>query len=726
MRGCLLLLLFFFLLPSAALGQGVDLYQGIELQDITGADQITHAFPDYLGPKQWRVIPASYTGTCGRGTRIDTVFAIGDFVVTREHPGIVCDPPMRDFNAMTDMSVWNSGSFWQSGGWGEIYFYDTWQEFPVTEYICDGAPDQPGPDSTAFAEYVGSYSCTDNIDEYEPDRTSPYDSFQQMDAAQDLCFDDLYDRYDSGHTPAFPWSATWTTDVPAGWFQAEDASSDPTQFMDWCVQGGTRPMTPSPFPDGGSRSEFRNDLSAIWQYADQHAGTFSYDTDNVSGRAVYGDPVAYWEVDDTEFAIKKCERLLDEIRDDRQRVFEYLCNENPYSHFAGCKDRREVCTGDTNDQYVTGIGSCCTEKYKEWHFFRDRRFMVPCRPIGAFRWYDSGRFSAAHWVDESYDNTTSFRDGWGDAVFRDDNRGFVGSGGLLNAIGLGGKDMEVRTVDPSRQIGSYFYLDIKSGTVGLKSFPQPSNVQTEVRLPGDYNDGRRQHYITGTYDCNRLGYNCSGDQISPQRDGVEGWVQNLYFCEETFTRPELDAISRLWGTIPDVVDHVNHDLQIDCDDYAETFGYDTTYMESCASPPPPPPSSPPRPPSPPLPPLPSPPQLLPDDPRPEAVVETRSLTFSSPTMSHLQRRSDALDPASVPADHIFWYSLSLRSVDADGTYGTCESFQPWTGPYSSYSLAQSECDRFSSTSLYCGCIIDHTPPSEPPPNADIRNHGLLR
>ena len=294
--------------------------------------------------------------------------------------------------------------------------------------------------------------------------------------------------------------------------------------------------------------------------------------------------------------------------------------------------------------------------------------------------------------------------------------------------------MEVRTVDPSRQIGSYFYLDIKSGTVGLKSFPEPSNVQTEVRLPGDYNDGRRQHYITGTYDCNRLGYNCSGDQISPQRDGVEGWVQNLYFCEETFTRPELDAISRLWGTIPDVVDHVNHDVDIDCDDYAETFGYDTTYMESCASPPPPPPPPPPSPP-----PLPLPPQCDAQDPdnrnclvelpnvrRSVADAESSGLTFSSPTMSHLQRRSDSLDPASVPADHIFWYSLSLRSVDADGAYGTCESFQPWTGPYLSHSLAQSECDRFSSTSLYCGCIIDHTPPSEPPPNADIRNRGLLR
>jgi len=717
MRCLLLLLLVCLLFTAPAVGQGVDLYQGIRLQDITGADQVTHTFPEYLGPAQWRVIPSSYTGSCFRGTRIDTILTIGDLAITNESPGIVCDPPMDDFNSMEDMSVWTSGSFWQDGGWGEIYFYDTWQEFRVTEYICDGAPDQLGPDSTAFPEFVGTYTCTDNIEEYEPWRTSPYNSFQQMDAAQDRCFDDLYQQYDSGHAPPFPWSLTWTSEVPAGWFRAEDASADSTQFMDWCVQGGTRPMTPIPFPDGGMRSEFRNDLSAIWQYTGENAGQFSYD---VEGRPVYGDPVAYWEVDDTEYATKKCERLLDQIRDDRERVFEYLCTDNAYSHFSGCKAQREVCTGDTDDQYVTGIGSCCTEKYKEWHFFPDRRYMIPCRPIGAFRWYDSGSLSSAKWVDESYENTSTFRDGWGDAVFRDDNRGFVGSGGLLNAIGTGGKDMEVRTVHPSVQIGSYFYLDIKSGTVGLKSFAEPSNVQTEVRLPGSYNDGRKQHYITGTYDCNWLGYNCSGDEISPQRDGVEGWVQNLYFCEETFSRVELDAISRLWGTIPSVVEQVNYDMQIDCEDYAETYEYDTTYMESCATPSPP---SPPPPPPPPPPPNPCDTQ---DPDNRDCELEPVVGPTYTPSMTDLQRRSDAIDLSAVPSGDIFWYSLSLRSVNSDGSYGMCEAYQPWTGPYSSHSLAQSECDRFSSTSLYCGCIIDHTPPSEPPPNADVRNRGLLR
>jgi len=719
------------LLSAPSLAQEVSLYEGITLQDITGADVVQYEHPDWLGPAQWVVIPASYSGSCFRGQRVNDTF-LGFLDI--EYPGIECNPEIQDLEAMEDMSRWNGGSSWQDGGWGEIYFYNTWQEFPVSKYICDGAPDTPEPDSTVLPTYVGTHICTDNIEEYEPWRTSPYDSFPEMDAAQNKCFADLYATYDSGHSPPWPWSSTWTQSVPAGWFRGQDASLDSTLFMDWCVHGGVKPLSPTPFPEG-SRA-YKNESRTYWNYVDSNAGEITYAKES---QLKYGDPVAWWEVDDELFAIEKCERVYEQIKDERKRAFQVLCDDEAYGHFAGCKAERERCMGDTDDHIVTGIGTCCTERYKEYHFFPDRRYMIPCKPIGAFRWYDSGSLSSAKWVDEHYDNTGIGNDGWGDRVNRADNRGFVGSGGLMNAIGAGGKDMEVYTMNPGDKIGSYFYFDISSGTVGFKSFEEAKNRQNEVRLPGDYNDGRKQHYIRGTWDCNMLGYNCSGDLISYQREGVEGWVRNLYFCEETFTREQLDAINMRWGTIPDVVKQVNHELKIDCDDYAATYGYDTQYMEECAESPPDDEEDP-DPIDLPLPilPCPNPEEYV--DPDGNQVVrcpadgpgnvtrDAHTAIFGvSPAASiaSLERQAQTVDPSSAPASSLWWFSASYRSVHSDGSYGQCGPYEPWTGPFPSHAEAQSECDRLSSSSLQCGCIVNHFPPDASPSDSEIVNPGLL-
>jgi len=850
------LLILLFLLPLPVHGQFTDLGGDVELRWFTDADRVKKGGdPPYYGPYNWAVIPKSYTGSCEPGMRGDEA-------------GIECTPslPQNDWDAMEDFSNWEDCSWEDDGMCGEIYFYRTWQEYPVSKFLCDKVEDDTSrtQEVRAVDTYDGPIeACTDNINAYEPNRTSgPYESFGEMRAAQKRCWNDFYDRYDSGHSPPWPWRATWAERVPKGWGRGADATADSTKFMDWCTQGGPMPFDKKPFPGGDD--EMENDLVEIWEEAESRAGTITYD--NSKARDKYGDPVAWWETDDGKFAIEKCNRIYKELLNERERAFTQLCETEPYSHWDGCKEAREFCTGDSDDEKVTGVGTCCTEKYPEYHYFKERRFEIPCKPFDAFRWYDPGRLDKGKWMDDQYDKTSSKNPGWNSAVYRDDNRGFVGSGGVLNAISAGGKPMEVRSKGP--KIGSYFFFDIQSGTVGLKSFKNARQSQSEVKLPGSYADDDEAKYYVGTYDCNWLGLNCGGDLISDQRDGVEGWVKNLYFCEETFTREQLDAINREWGTLPDELIAINDELGITCQDYEERYNYNTQYMENCSDTVPtgrikgrvylewpdgvvnaidgatvtvdangeqidrttteaggryetrplaveshsitanigalpyryefpqhlygaspktvtvtpvdgtvqtvditisvfqtrrdpcferdpggrddePEEGTPVR---------------CPEDENTGFAASSGPITNSSPTggtagtMGNAFSKSGAPsvptqsvsvpspnqgpsgsetnlgslgfnpeneDLSSVPHDHVWWVSMSLREVEPDGALGSCGIYDSWEGPYRSYNSAMNECDRLEGSSVLCGCVTDHTPATHPPGDAEISNPGLL-
>lgn len=536
------------------------------------------------GPPQY----SGFQGSCSLGTR-------GRY---RQRAGIDCDPRLIDRDGMRKMDqVWKDCTWDEGAGCGYVHLMWTWQEIPVKDHLCNKIPDDPDSTQTDRATYKGSFdgkitACTDNTKRYEPGRTSdPYQTFSQMRDAQDQCWSRLYERYDDGHSPAYPYSATWTETVPEGWARGEDPAAKKENFMEWCMHGG-RPVA-EPRPVEGDGREMETELHEIWNRTSQRAGEWSYQRSEA--RKKYGEAVAYWEVSDTAWARHKCGQLHDELIRERQRAFNSLCEKQPYSHWEGCEKAREFCqTSDDNVEKLSGIGACCSDKYPEYHFFQERKFEIPCEPIGAFRWSEEsidatlGLFDRRYWVNEAGENTAENTYGFRDNVARLDNRGFVGSGGFLNAINLGGKEMEVSLNYETYQdssasapdgIGSYWFIDLKSGTIGFKTFGESKRVQREVRFPGSYKKGSNTD-DRGFGDLDR-------EIISQQRERLDGWVYNVYFCEETFTKNEISRISEAWGQIPRDLKQTNKKMGIDCENYAAQYqaaDIDSRFLSSCQEP----------------------------------------------------------------------------------------------------------------------------------------------
>ena len=325
--------------------------------------------------------------------------------------------------------------------------------------------------------------------------------------------------------------------MPSGWYQGQglaEGTPGRQKFMQWCISGGQ------------DQSMF-DPNAKVW-YADWARETAAQ--------------LGAWFQEEGRQATEeerrdKCGRYADQIIDDRQTAFFELCEGDreggkgspyaQYDQFSGCSAQLDQCK-----QIVEG----CTVDWTEYHYYEKKTYDIPCAPIDAFRWEGRG-ILRDDWMGRDGDKALT-KGGKAGRVYRLDNRGFVGSGGLLNLIGLGGKPMEVvvsnKVASRGGGIGSYFYFDLSSGTVGINSFDEKKLFQ-EISFPSIYkevdNRGKRYSHL---------------DDMPGQRDEAHGYILHLYFCERTFDDVELQRIQNAWGAVPRDVEQIptpcNPDTQI--------------------------------------------------------------------------------------------------------------------------------------------------------------------
>lgn len=198
-----------------------------------------------------------------------------------------------------------------------------------------------------------------------------------------------------------------------------------------------------------------------------------------------------------------CQRQRQEIVDERKSSFLEDCYGSD-----SCREAFEYC--DT-------ILDQCTNRYTEWRYYEERTFPLPCRPFDKMDWEDK-----------------RVRDDWEGGrrgiIEKIDNRGFVGDPNPINGfLGLSGKPMKVRVVPEAVhadgtpfKIGSYFFADYRYGRIAITSFDDPSSF-VEMTFPFEYKDaGVWRH----------------------------GWINDLWVCEKTFTRDEIQDLYEKWGILP--------------------------------------------------------------------------------------------------------------------------------------------------------------------------------
>lgn len=391
----------------------------------------------------------------------------------------------------------------------------------------------------------GSVTMTDVVMEMkQQENTCSPEEASQMRAQYRQCVQGVFDRYDTAHQTQWPLSEIWRPSVPSGWYQGSDlieGTAGREQFMRWCMSGGQDQAMFDPEAKlwfARWARETAVQLGAWFQEGGQTAGE--------------------------EERRSKCSRYADQIIDDRQTAFFELCEGqrrggkgNPYGsirydHFGGCDAQMDQCK-----RIVEG----CTVDWTEYHYYKRKEYTIPCAPIDAFRWEGRG-ILRDDWMGRDGDKALT-KGGKAGRVYRTDNRGFIGTGGLLNLIGLGGKPMEVivsnTVASRGGGIGSYFYFDLSSGTVGINSFDESRPLQ-EISLPSIYKevDNRGDKY-------SHL------DDLPGQRDKAHGYVLHLYFCERTFDETELQRIQNAWGAAPKNIEELptpcNPDSEI-----AEVYG----------------------------------------------------------------------------------------------------------------------------------------------------------
>lgn len=505
----------------------------------------------------------------------------------------------------------------EGGGYGEVVFAWNWRKHTVNEKRCDrknvgGMSRQDlvdGSSNVALSQEemveqdkrvmpedinIPVHICSDDTEKRQPGKFAPYETFEEQSLAQKKCNLDLIKKYDGGHRPGGDYSTTWRSYVPEGWFLARNDGFNKEDFMDWCVNGGPNPFSPEPYPgiqkdkfdtrkvfNGGDIGEFGSpDQKRPWEKATDFAGDYS---DGL--RTKPGGPNPAGADSLLTKATRKCSRLYNEIANRRQGAFMDLCRNEEYSFFNGCKQELKRCKGYENNDIEYGVSQCCTDSYPEYHYHQKKTYEVPCKPMDAYLWDGRGG-QRDRWEDPKSGVKADYGGVTG-TVKRLSDRGFVGEFPWLSLVGGDGETMTVQS--DSVKIGSYFWFDLKNGTVGIRSFEEKRYKQ-EVALPGPYRDaGDNEDWEWGNvirgskeycffcgppftkYDniSNQRGKCNARDTFSECDDGgdIEGFLYHLYFCEETFTEDELKLIQVKWETVPEQIDEMKDEFCADGEEY---------------------------------------------------------------------------------------------------------------------------------------------------------------
>jgi hypothetical protein len=509
------------------------------------------------------------------------------------------------------------GSDGHEGGYGKVVFSWNWRKHIVHRKLCDSTNVSglsretlvQGQDLVDLSREelmnnkpltpedinVDVRVCEDNPNKREPSRPEPYDTFQEMSLAVKKCQVNLMQEYDTGHSPKGDYAWTWREYVPEGWFLGQNPGFNRADFMDWCVFGGANPFSPKPFP-GISKDEFKAyevfedesfgdygdpDVKRPWDRAENFAGNLA---DGLHTKPGGLTPAGQDSLEGR--AYRKCNRLYNEIISRRRNAFMELCKKEPYSYFDGCQKQLQECRGYREDGLDIGVSQCCTDSHPEYHYHQTKSFEVPCHPIDAAYFSDSPSLARDDW--EAHDGgefNVSDEGGYTGVVYSAEggllpDRGFVGSGGILNYVGLGGEPMTVRS--DSVKLGSYFWFDLMSGTIGIRSWEERSYTQ-EVELPATHKKARDTdywkwgNYIRGSKHWDWFPPGWDYESISNQRakEDPQGWLYHLFFCERTFTKEELKFINDKWNALPA---QLEKNKDIICDD-GETYTWSSDASE---------------------------------------------------------------------------------------------------------------------------------------------------
>lgn len=481
---------------------------------------------------------------------------------------------------------WNQ----ETKGWGKVVFTWNWRRHRVHSKLCERGSDPATVDQediitdsslpgVSQEQIISSARitaddiptevniCSDDPTELQPNKPQPYDTWSEMQSATYKCQLQVMEDYDGGHeTGEDYWH--WRESVPEGWFRGQNEGFNRAEFMDWCIRGGDNPFSPKPFPgiskdefdtravyDGGKSHDEYGDIGAerVWEKTASFAGSLSDGLfTQPGGRYAAGQDSLFHKAEQT------CQTLYSEVIDRRRSAFMELCKKEPYSHFNGCSQRLKECRGyQRDDGTQVGVNQCCTDTHPEYHYHQVKSFQVPCKPVDAFRW-TGGAFVRDDWEDGRGSDASA--GGYTGVVEQISDRGFVGSNAWLAPLGGDGEPMTVQS--DSVKIGTYFWFDLLSGTVGIKSFDERSYSQ-EVKLPASHKKAKRTDYwkwghgIKGT---GSLALTCGDafflpdciEPISAQRDPdrQRGWIYNLYFCERKFSDEELKLLQSKWNSLP--------------------------------------------------------------------------------------------------------------------------------------------------------------------------------
>jgi hypothetical protein len=603
--------------PQRAEAQYID--RNLELKQVTQADYVTEEPPDWIGPYNWVWLPPHPDFEWSIVDEPVSSLDRGECTIAEQDGFVIqCNPSIHDeinWNPFGDGKADGLGLYQhdhieefqytggsslvekaQGGGYGKVVFGWTWRKHTVYRKLCDSTRTAQKTQEELINSDLVSHSqqdrimsrrldpdkinvdvhiCRDDPTKREDGRPEPYDTWREMNLAKTKCTLQIIEDYDQGHRPKGDYRTTWRPSVPAGWFRGENEGFSRSKFMDWCMTGGSNPFSPKPFPEAAKPE---TDFSPVFE--DQKIDD-------------YGDPEVKRPWTKTEetagsfrsenWAQRECERLYNEIIDRRENAFFQLCKDEPYRFWEGCQEQIKKCKSyqaDNGDH--VGVQQCCTDGHPEYHYHSSKNYEIPCRPIDAFVW--EGRGAARDMWMNTDGGKADEVGGLAGRVYQDNSgdtgRGFVGSNAYLAPIGGDGEEMTVTVKGgdsntPGR-IGSYFWFDLLSGTIGLRSFEEAKKTQT-VTLPATHKEacdtdiwesgnmrrgepcGPFADIITGPFD--------SPDPVSDQRDEAHGWLYHIYFCPETFTEEETKLLSKKWGTVPARLDKAKDKLCADDETY---------------------------------------------------------------------------------------------------------------------------------------------------------------
>jgi hypothetical protein len=492
----------------------------------------------------------------------------------------------------------------RGGGYGEVVFTWNWTKRIVHTKLCDSITADTQQEILAKEGKYTDLSqreiavegkslraddinvevniCRDDPTKKEPDKRAPYDTWREQSLAQTKCEKQVKKQYDTGFKIPF-WSDyqdTWTKEVPEGWFRGLNEGFSKSKFMEWCITGGPNPFSPTPFPgvskekfntnkafEGNVGEDYSADVDKPWKKVGRLAGTTA----------------------EKEWAIRQCETLYDEITNRRDAAFLEMCKKEPLGgHFDGCWDKMQQCRGHKEGKVHVGVNQCCTDSHPQYHYHNYKKFAVPCEPFDMMAWEGNGAKRSA-WESHDPDRYCADRNWLGICTDRvdgplgeyygpsvdghleitDGDRGFVGSNAILAPIGGDGEPMTVRAKG-SKKIGTYFWFDLMSGNIGMRTFDESKNRQ-DVVLPATHKEAQGTEFwkAGNTIRGSDGGIFDDEDDISGQRgeygtfdsDGKQkGWLYHLYFCERTFSEEEVKLMNRKWKKPAELLDQEKNDM----------------------------------------------------------------------------------------------------------------------------------------------------------------------